>query len=691
MGSETTAAAPPLSKRQRRLRGSHPSTTWQQQPRIKSSSARAKAYITYAGLTTNARGSHKTIDPKLDLNSPEIKFGRLLASTDQRKRHTAVQALQSYLRARSDINSGEGISELDLLKLWKGLWYTLYMCDKVPVQDRLSEILSETMWCLGGSEEDDEYAGQVYLRYENGFEDDDEEEEIEEEEEGSIDQDIEKYMEEEMDSDDDYKLLSVEEVDEESEEEEGESAEDEKHCRGAHLVSLYIATFLRTVRREWGNVDKYRVDKFYTAVRLMLSEAYKYMAKRYWNMGIVRLFNDVLYDEALSQTPNGLRYHIIDICVEELAKVNKEAAVSLTEATFLDCLEPFFAMVQRVQDRNVQKRVVDNVMMKFLNEYSFVSDAAVSEEEDVDGKDLIFHQVHVGTVAKFIFEIASDGDTDVRYRKCLYEMHKTFIRKIRAAGRDVDTEAGRDEEEAEAEEDGCGACGTSETCVVVTPIDGATVTPDGTDEKASKEEPLSKKDKKKKRKNKDKAKKGVEEPDAAAAADPEPKVEESAPATKSSKKKKRKQQQETASEPAAIAPSNDANETEQSNTKKKKRKKEAQEDETLTTKIELPPVSKKKKKNQKAAEPEIAVNSNGEVVATSDGEEQGNAISASKRVSFGARNQSKSHKASMKALKTLTPKVWSTANRTPDKSILLKRAESEVKQIKTKKKKRRST
>lgn len=425
------------------------------------------------------------------------------------------------------------------------------------------------------------------------------------------------------------------------------------------------------------------------------------MAKRYWNMGIVRLFNDVLYDEALSQTPNGLRYHIIDICVEELAKVNKEAAVSLTEATFLDCLEPFFAMVQRVQDRNVQKRVVDNVMMKFLNEYSFVSDAAVSEEEDVDGKDLIFHQVHVGTVAKFIFEIASDGDTDVRYRKCLYEMHKTFIRKIRAAGRDVDTEAGRDEEEEEGEEDGCGACGTSETCVVVTPIDGATVTPDGTDEKASKEEPLSKKDKKMKRKNKDKAKKGVEEPDAAAASaaadpDPEPKVEESVPATKSSKKKKRKQQQEeTASEPAVTTPtaqSNDANETEQSNkSKKKKRKKEAQEDETLTTKIELPPVSKKKKKNQKAAEPEIAVNSNGEAVATSDGEEQGNTMSASKRVSFGARNQSKSHKASMKALKTLTPKVWSTANRTPDKSILLKRAESEVKQIKTKKKKRRST
>lgn len=54
------------------------------------------------------------------------------------------------------------------------------------------------------------------------------------------------------------------------------------------------------------------------------------MSKRYWNMGIVRLFNDVLYEEALSQTPNGLRYHLINICVEELAKVNKDAEFTRT-------------------------------------------------------------------------------------------------------------------------------------------------------------------------------------------------------------------------------------------------------------------------------------------------------------------------------------------------------------------------
>ncbi len=154
MVSQTmTVPKPTLSKRQRRAQGPNPSNTWQQQPRIKSSAARARAYITYAGLnddkeddggvksgkTTDREGKKNIeessinkndnfvtikfgsamLDPKLDLLSPEVKFGRMLGGTDQRSRHRAVKALKEYLRARADLNSGSGISEMDLLKLWK--------------------------------------------------------------------------------------------------------------------------------------------------------------------------------------------------------------------------------------------------------------------------------------------------------------------------------------------------------------------------------------------------------------------------------------------------------------------------------------------------------------------------------------------------------------------------------------------
>ena len=155
---------PSLSKRQRRAAGPNPSNTWQQQPRIKSAGARARAYISYAGLADDdgdARRRRETpasppggekrgkpssaapavdesddrgggggkpppsslrnsLDPHLDLDSPEIRFGRLLGGTDQRSRHAAVKMLRAYLSSRSDFaNGGVGLSELDLLKLWK--------------------------------------------------------------------------------------------------------------------------------------------------------------------------------------------------------------------------------------------------------------------------------------------------------------------------------------------------------------------------------------------------------------------------------------------------------------------------------------------------------------------------------------------------------------------------------------------
>ena len=170
------------------------------------------------------------------------------------------------------------------------------MADKTPVQDKLSKLLAELMWCLSGTEEEDEYAGQVYMQMENGGIDDIEELEGEEEDvvigvdpqaERELFGNSDVYEDDEGDTmeivnmddkengNDDDELEEEDEDDEEDEEDMEEqriNALNEAHCRGAHLVSIYLSTFLQTVRREWGNVDKHRVDKFYTAVRYMVSE-----------------------------------------------------------------------------------------------------------------------------------------------------------------------------------------------------------------------------------------------------------------------------------------------------------------------------------------------------------------------------------------------------------------------------------
>eukprot|EP00957_Ditylum_brightwellii_P192896 14687320-Ditylum_brightwellii.AAC.1 len=58
------------------------------------------------------------------------------------------------------------------------------MADKVPVQDALSKQLAKLMWALGGTEEEDEYAAQVYLDAEE--QDDDGEQEGEEEDDDGM-------------------------------------------------------------------------------------------------------------------------------------------------------------------------------------------------------------------------------------------------------------------------------------------------------------------------------------------------------------------------------------------------------------------------------------------------------------------------------------------------------------------------
>merc|ERR1740136_442064 len=284
-----------------------------------------------------------------------------------------------------------------------------------------------------------------------------------------VDQDVDKLG---TDSDSQDSSSSASEGDDNQDDDELQEDYNDKHCRGAHLSQLFIRTYFQTLTREWYKMDKYRIDKFYTLTRLILRETYRYMAARHWNLGIIRLFNDALFEEVLRPTSvlvggggNGVRFHLLDICLEELALVNAEGVtgLKLTEATFLDCLEPFFEMLVKAQDKLVHDRVMEKVVSRFLTEFSVVSDNYNDAADDDDAKlqdededmvsnaMLVMDEVHVGSVAQFIFELASDSKTLDRYRKELYDMHKTYKRRIKEVGRDIPL----DEKE---EDEFCGTC-----------------------------------------------------------------------------------------------------------------------------------------------------------------------------------------------------------------------------------------
>lgn len=467
-----------ISKRQKlKLLQQNELNKFPQQPRIKSAEKRAKADILQSGLglkpeTDPTKLKNGILDPKLDLDSPELKFGRSLASSDAAGRHKSVNQLRFYLKARCGItNESGGLSQLDLMKLWKGLWYCLYMADKVPVQDELSKRLAQLIWCFEGTEEEDEYAARMYLSMEEDEEEEEEDVEGEEDEEvtmkvvkntlsGKNGKEKDEVMKD-VDDDD-----ANEEDDEEDTEDDKEPVHLMKHCRGAHLAALFTRTFFATVRREWGNMDKYRVDKFYTLLRIMMGEIYKYMAKRHWNYGIIRLFNDHLYEEILSQIPNGIRYHMIDLALDQLAIVNKTSApLPITESTFVEVMEPFFGICQFESNSTVQSRVMEQIFRKFLCKYSVVGDTylAAKEQEDKengdngandekkeqDDDDYTMDNVHVGSISDMIFSLASHPETKDKYRESLYDMHKTYEKRIKKVGKDVELDEDDDDDDDE--------------------------------------------------------------------------------------------------------------------------------------------------------------------------------------------------------------------------------------------------
>ncbi|XP_029568168.1 ribosomal RNA processing protein 1 homolog B isoform X2 [Salmo trutta] len=75
---------------------------------------------------------------------PEIQFAQRLASNEKPMRTKAIKKLRKYISVRSQKIQG-GFEGDELLKLWKGLFYCLWMQDKPLLQEELSNQISGLM------------------------------------------------------------------------------------------------------------------------------------------------------------------------------------------------------------------------------------------------------------------------------------------------------------------------------------------------------------------------------------------------------------------------------------------------------------------------------------------------------------------------------------------------------------------
>ncbi|KAI8956294.1 nucleolar protein,Nop52-domain-containing protein [Xylaria longipes] len=71
-------------------------------------------------------------------NDSNMPFIRVLASSDRKVRTHALESLRTFISAPA---TSSRLQPLELLKLWKGLYYSLWMCDRpIPQQNLCAEL-----------------------------------------------------------------------------------------------------------------------------------------------------------------------------------------------------------------------------------------------------------------------------------------------------------------------------------------------------------------------------------------------------------------------------------------------------------------------------------------------------------------------------------------------------------------------
>lgn len=97
---------------------------------------------------TNGEVEREVIPKGVRIIAQEVQIVRSLACNDLNKRNRQIRKLRKWLQLRA--RSSFPFSEEDFLRIWKGLYYNMWMSDKPLVQEDLAEQLGKLIECFDG-------------------------------------------------------------------------------------------------------------------------------------------------------------------------------------------------------------------------------------------------------------------------------------------------------------------------------------------------------------------------------------------------------------------------------------------------------------------------------------------------------------------------------------------------------------
>lgn len=132
---------------------------------------------------------------------------------------------------------------------------------------------------------------------------------------------------------------------------------------------LYIDTFFQTMTREWIAIDRYRLEKFMMLVRKFLHQTYQLLKKLNWKLKWIKRFRKVMKKSVMSglstTTPVGLKMHLSDMYMEELAKVGAD---EVSPDILQQFLIPYCRILIESEDSSFLESVSKDVFLYLINQ-----------------------------------------------------------------------------------------------------------------------------------------------------------------------------------------------------------------------------------------------------------------------------------------------------------------------------------
>lgn len=120
----------------------------------------------------------------------------------------------------------------------------------------------------------------------------------------------------------------------------------------------FMRAFWQTISREYTGIDSLRMDKFLFLIRSYVNAGFGYCAKGAWKdektmKEYLELLREIPLNPRDPKVPNGLKYHVIDIYVDELEKVGDE------KAPYEELMQPMVELGQKAILKSVRKKVAE--------------------------------------------------------------------------------------------------------------------------------------------------------------------------------------------------------------------------------------------------------------------------------------------------------------------------------------------